>query len=445
MTRKTLSKIIISSLILAMVSVIFFLPEQNIAVLRDDVADDGAGYNIIGERQEVKDYGTIDVNETGKHGYGYIGNKEKQKGEFGLIEFENALDDSVFTGRVKIKFLSDDIRVYKTSGISYALIDGKHIYIENTGISEVAGFNGPIDLAVVVNTEGVLDSVIYLSSEETPSYLNRVFKAGYFSQFDDMELDEQHIVDAVSGATITTVAVAGAVSEILMLSQRNILDDYMSGNAAGFNVKAELNKIWIFNLLILVLLFGLLRVKRFRKRNFLTIIAVFTIVWLGFYLNSSFTYLLFIKAFTTPGLSVFTIAYILLVLSSTVWFRNTYCKYICPFGNAQKLVYKFSPVKNRKTVFKNKHLKNVRYVVSIFVVVGYLSGFEILSEYELFPYFFGVNASHVMFGISVFVVLTSMRIPNLWCRALCPTGCVLDTLSDVSENKFSFKNIVTKN
>lgn len=432
---KIRTKIIISLLILVLVSVIYFLPEQVISVSGRSLYNDDFGYNMVGEDVVLENYGTIDIDETQKHGYGYIKNQEKEQQKFGLIEFDNKTCNSVFINRVKTRFSTNDIKIHKTSGISYAVINGEQIYIENTGISEVIGFNGNIDIAIVVNLAGVLDSVIYLSSKETPAYINKIKKADYFNRFSALQSDKQHTIDAVSGATITSVATVMAVNEIFMLSQRKILDDYISGISGNFNVTARLNKIWIINLVLLVLVFTLLNFEKFRKRKILTIISIFTIAWLGFYLNSSFTYLLFVKSFTNASLSIFTIAYILIILGSTVWSKNTYCKFICPFGNAQKLMYKISPFKNRITIFKNKHLKITRYIVSIIVVAGYLSGFEILSEYELFPYFFSINTSYLMFGISVLVMLISMRIPNLWCRALCPTGCVLDTVSDISENR----------
>lgn len=434
--HKFLTKIVLSLLILILTAVIYFTPKQITSESNGRSLDSDFASNMIGENIVIENYGTINIDETQKHGYGYIKNRKKEKPKFGLIEFDNKTSDTLLINRIKTRFLTNDIKVYKTSGILYALINGKQIYIENRGISEVVGFNGNINIAIVVSLAGILDSVIYLSSKETPAYINKINRANYFNQFSTLQINEQHTIDAVSGATITSVATAKAVNEIFMLSQEKILNDYLSNISGNFNVTAKLNKIWIVNLILLVFLFASLSFRKFKKRKNLTIIAFFTVAWLGFYLNVSFTYILFIKSFTTASLSIFTIVYILIVLGTTIWSKNTYCKYICPFGNTQKIIYKFSPFKKRKSLFKNKHLKIFRYIVTIFIVVGYLSGLDILSEYELFPYFFGVDAPYLMFGISVTVILISIRIPNFWCRALCPTGCVLDSISDISENKF---------
>lgn len=431
-----LPKIILSIIILVLAVVIYFLPEHVISVSNSSFTSQNNEVSFIGDNNNtINDFGNIDTEENKARGYGYIKSKAKNKESFGTIEFDNKLNDSLFIKRVKLKFNSNNIKFYNNSGIAYALVDGKQIYIENTNITQIIGFNDVINLALIINLEGNIDSVIYLSSNETQSYINTIIRSGYFNQYSNLPSNKAAVIDAVSGATITSVATAKAVNEIYKLAEDEILSDYLTGNYTDFSITAQLNKIWILNLGILILLFAILLFKRFRKRKIFTAISLFTVVWLGFYLNASFTYLLFIKAFTVSSLSIFSITYILMVLASTVWTKNTYCKHICPFGNAQKLMFKISPFKKSKAIFKNKQLKLIRYSISIIVIIGYLSGIEILSEYELFPYFFSVNTSYLIFGISVLVMLISMRIPNLWCRALCPTGCVLDTISDVSDNK----------
>ncbi|MCP4442438.1 MAG: 4Fe-4S binding protein [Aureispira sp.] len=438
MNPKTKSKIVLTSLILILVLVIYFLPKQVIGIQKMESSDNNFGYDLIGHTGTAKEFGAIDFEDTEKHGYGYVKSRPKKAEEFGLVSFDNRLNDTAFINRVKRIFSNKEAKVYKNAGIAYALIDNRQIYIENIGLSEIIGFNDVIDLAIVVNMDASIDSVIYLSSKETPSYIKMIMNADFFSQFTALELDQNHVVDAVSGATITTMASAKAVSELFVLVEQKVLKEYLIGHTLNFGVTAKLNAMWIVNLSLLILVFALFSFKRYKKKKIILGIAGFTVMWLGFYLNSSFTYILFIKSFTATSLSVFTIAYILLILFSTVWSRNSYCKYICPFGNVQVLLYKVSPFKKKSVIIKSKHLKRIRYLLSIFIIFGYLSGFSILSEYELFPFFFSINSSYFIFGISVVVLLFSMRIPKLWCRALCPTGCVLDSLSDLAEHKLKW-------
>lgn len=426
---------------LLLVLVVYFLPKPSKSISGNAGEVNNFNAHIIGGNDAAKadGFGSIALRENKTNGYGYINDKKVKNSGFGQIEFENRLNDSTTLNRLNAMFTNSDIKVYNNSGILYALINKNQLYIENTGISEVTGFNGNINLALVVNTDGAIDSVIYLSSHETPSYIRKIIKSGYFSQYANLSTNSQHTIDAVSGATITSVATAKAVNEVYSLSETKILNDYLVGNFSNFNVLAKLNKIWIVNLILLVGVFALLVFKRFRKKKILLYVSIFTVVWLGFYLNSSFTYLLYFQPFTTTTLSAFTIVYILLTLGSSIWFKNSYCKHICPFGNAQKLVYKVSPFKKKKNLIKDRHLKMARYIITVFVIIGYLAGFEILSEYELFPYLFGLNFSSTLFAISVLMILLSMRIPNLWCRALCPTGCALDTISDISEGRLVFR------
>lgn len=388
------------------------------------------GYQIIEEGENNRaEYGIIEETDaTGGFGYGYIRNRKDKIEKNGLLELNNSVNDSAFIDNLREKFTSESIKMYAHSGINYALIDNQHLYFENTDFTRVVGFNGSIFLGVMINTEGKIDSIYYLSSSETPAYLQKIFRNNYFSQFQGLSTDKSHTIDAVSGATITSVAIAKAVNEAYMVGKDSFLSDYLSTSEMNFSVKSELNRMWIVNLVILVLLFFALNLKSIRKRKILTGIYIFTVLWLGFYLNSSFTWIMFEKFFRNTQLSVFAISYIALILYVSIWHNNTYCRYICPFGNAQRLIYKISPFKKYKIKIKNKYLKNFRYAITIFIIAGYLFGINIFSQYEPFPYFFGHNISTIMFFLSVGVVILSAFIPNIWCRALCPTGCTLDLL-----------------
>ena len=182
MNKKIRTKSILSLLILVLAIVICFLPEKSISVSAKSLFDNDFGFNIIGEEQKQVNFGVINIDEEEKHGYGYVKNRKKEQQKFGLIEFENKLSDSSFIKRANSTFLTDNIKVYKSSGISYAVANRSQIYIENTGISEVVGFNGTIDIAIIINTAGVLDSVIYLSSQETPAYINKIFRCSFLRE-----------------------------------------------------------------------------------------------------------------------------------------------------------------------------------------------------------------------------------------------------------------------
>lgn len=428
-----------SALVLVLTGLILILPEKNRDMAIKAYQDEGG--TIFGDDPDaLGGFGLLDLEEETEGGFGMIGAKPGTTQGFGQICIGSSESDSEFSSRISNDLGVDPLRVSSKSGFLFAELEDFSLYMENNGMSNVKGFNGPIDLALVMGNDGKMDSLIYKGSSETPFYLRKMSTAGYFTQYTGLELDRSHTLDAVSGATISSVAVARAVNELYWAS----FEAFPSRGTGSFLVEAKLSRIWILNLALLVIMFLAMSLRKFRRKPVILIVSLVSLAWLGFYLNSSFTFLLFIQAFASRGLSVFTIAYIGLVLVSAIWFRNSYCKHVCPYGNAQRLVQKISPFPKKQFFLTNRQLRLIRYAVAVFIIAGYLAGLDILSRYELFPHLFGEELSSVMFWVSLGMVLISLRVPNLWCRALCPTGCVLDTVSDLAEKRFksdSYKSI----
>lgn len=387
-------------------------------------------------------FGLLDLDEDSEGGFGLIGDEPDASQGFGQIIIGSSESDHEFSSRVSSEKDMKLLRVMAKSGFHFAELEDQSLYMENSGMSNIKGFSGPIDLALIIGNDGRLDSLIYQGSSETKSYLKKMNSAGYFNQYSGLELDRKHTLDAVSGATITSVAVARTVNELYQESLL-VFPSRTSHRAGSFSVEAKLSKIWILNLTILSLIFALMSFRKTRKKPLILIISLVSVAWLGFYMNASFTCLLFVQAFVNQGLSVFTIAYIGLALASAIWFNNSYCKYICPYGNAQRLMLKISPFRKKSFILKNRQLKYIRYTVALGMITGYLAGLDMLSRYELFPHLFGMQISKLMFWISLATVLISLLVPNLWCRAMCPTGCVLDVIADLGENKIAKKHLIT--
>jgi len=429
------NQLLLSLLGLILIIVIAFVPENKVN-FASKVNSAKIGFTLLSDDDKgIAEFGKVNFqyNES-KNGYAYISNKKRNKSSFAIINLNSASDDKVFQKRVAHYFNSESIQCFKSKNYNYAVFDNNSVYIENIGNNSVIGFNDVIDLGVIVNSSGALDSIIYISSNETASYINKIIEAEYFQRYDNLNLSKNNVIDAVAGATITTVAVAKSVDELINATKKDILSDYVDG-ISNFSVSAELDYMWIVNLGLLIILFSVFAFKLVKTKRIKNMLFVFSVLWLGFYLNSSFTYLLFIKAFSGIELSIFTSAYLLLILFSSIWDKNTYCRSICPYGNAQRLIKKVSPFKQKKFPFKNKRLKQFRYAISILIVISYFAGIDKITSYELFPHLFGMEISSFMLYVSVFAIFISLWIPNLYCRAFCTTGCTLDIIADLSNKK----------
>jgi NosR/NirI family nitrous oxide reductase transcriptional regulator len=117
-----------------------------------------------------------------------------------------------------------------------------------------------------------------------------------------------------------------------------------------------------------------------------------------------------------------------MTLLSAIWGKNAYCSYVCPFGAAQMIALKYSPFKSKKLFISNKQAEYIRYGVTLVLFVGFVIGFKQFGNYELFPDLFSTELSSYWFYVALAFVLISLKYPMFWCRAACPTGCVLDSL-----------------
>lgn len=309
--------------------------------------------------------------------------------------------------------------------------DGKlvQLYLENTGLNkEVKGYAGPIDIGMTIGMDGRIRSVRHLRSLETTSYLRDIEKAGFYAQFEGIPLDgESYKVDFISGASLTSEGIARSVSKLVSVARESPLEVYVDTQATGFDVKAVPPSTWILNAALIAALFLVVRFKKVRQSKILSLsIGAFSALYLGFYLNNSFTYVTYLQPFLGTGWSYLLAAYATLVLAAAIWDGNSYCRYVCPYGNVQRFLMRIMPFRGRLPV-SNRVLDLVRWAITIALSIGIIAGFRDWSSYELFPDLFGIEVlDSPWFWLSLAVVLTSAYFPMLWCRMLCPTGAVLD-------------------
>jgi NosR/NirI family nitrous oxide reductase transcriptional regulator len=320
------------------------------------------------------------------------------------------------------------------------------LYIENTGLNKnVKGYAGPIDIGVAIGMDGKIRSVRHLRSLETTSYLTKIEKAGFYEQFKGMPLDaKSYKVDLVSGASLSTEGIANSITQLIGIGRESPLSGYLEKEPLGFEVKAVQPNTWIIDAGIILALFVVAWLGVVRHSSGLSLgLGVATVVYLGFWLNNSFTYVTYTQPFLGTSWSYILAVYATLVLASAIWDGNTYCRYICPYGNVQRLLVRILPW-HGKIVVSNRVLTWVRWAITATLLIGIVMGLRDWGSYELFPDLFGLEyLESKWFWLSVAVVLISAYYPMLWCRMLCPTGAVLDGLSDLARSRRKTKTRVS--
>lgn len=405
-----------------------------------------------GVNTKVLTYNTIANEKENYFGYGLILNKKEKKTSFGLLAdshknpgLSQEIANNIFTHAKKFSATdSNRVQLLPSTDMYFATIKDennqvKQIYLESTEIiHNIRGYAGEINVGVMLNADGSIADVYHISSKETESYLQKIKNAGYYEQYQKAALTKgEQQIDAVSGATLTSESIAKTVSALIHKGTPEPIDSYAELNSVTtFGIDAILNKIWIVHIVVIFLMFlyGFQKKLKKSKRGVL-ILSVLSVIYIGFFLNNSFTYISFIHPFVGTSVSSLVGLYSLMVLLGAIWGKNTYCKYVCPFGNIQRLINHISPIKSKRFFLSNKWIKRVRAAITIVLLAGVLLGIRSWSNFEVFPDLFGVQLASLWFIVAVITVLATMVYPMIWCRLLCPTGSILDGISDLIKYK----------
>jgi NosR/NirI family nitrous oxide reductase transcriptional regulator len=404
---------------------------------------------IDDEEKTVTSYKEVNDVQTKGHGYALILDSKKGKDNSQVIAFENSIVDDSEYGSALLEnaklYYGDytaEFKLKQSSEHLYAEIlheTDRYFYLQSKGICDfVIGYSGPINVGVIINENGELLEANIVSSSETRSYLEKISTTNYYNQYKNQSINKTYNVDAVSGATITTKAFALTTTQLIQSMSNDPISDLTDKiGISNYETMASLTWHWILEILIVFILFLYAYQKKLRKsKRFVLIAAIACLLYIGFFLNESFTYVTFLHPFIGTSLSSFMGLYALFVLLGAIWGKNTYCKYICPYGNIQRLQLKLTKGLNKKMFLSNKRIKQVRFTILFFLIVGILAGFRNLSNLEPFPYIFGFEIQSVWyFSFAVLGLLMNWVYPMIWCRLLCPTGSVLDTINILSTKK----------
>jgi NosR/NirI family nitrous oxide reductase transcriptional regulator len=403
-------------------------------------------YRLIGEPSPSAPmgFGLAADAPLGGHGFGFV-TEDDERQPFGLVA---ASDDGARSrpqdADLVARAASGDpeglgARRQPSESIGVAErrdADGRYrgLYLESTGLDlPVRGFAGPIEIGLYLDESGAIRRLVHLASQETPSYLRRLDEAGFYERFEGVSLaDSRARIDAVTGATITSEALARTLTALIDRAAESPLGDYLATPPYGFAIEARLSQIWVLHAVLLAVFFVIVWQRRWRlDRRGRLLLAVASVGYIGFLLGNAFSYITLLHPFLGVGISSLALIYAALVLAGAVWDDNTYCREVCPFGHAQRLVARFDRASRlRRWPLGNRTMTRLRWLLAAVLVTGILLGQEGWTSFELFPDLFGLDTTSIWFLVAVFLVLRAAAwVPMIWCRLLCPTGAVLDSLA----------------
>jgi len=290
----------------------------------------------------------------------------------------------------------------------------------STDCCSTPGYNGPLQLFVVLDDQGRLQRVSVRSHRETPSYVESIFASGHLEQIvavlgaQDSRVDALSF-DGVSGATVShraLVETIAACTEALSPSVVSVGIDAKNGPT----------------LLVALSLFGLgasvaawmtfgarLRFLAMGVGALLGSLGVFLsmegiqrpLVQSSFMFRSNLAWwILFLGAFTFA-----------------IFRGRLFCGTLCPLGSLQELLGRFSkPLVNPGFA----SLRFPKYIIAavVFLCFGWVARPELFSPDPIFL-LLTLTSDPVAIGLLLLLLIAGCLVPRLWCRSFCPVGACL--------------------
>lgn len=410
------------------------------------------GKDGINNKEQSASFNTVKFNEEKTFGHGLIIEKRTPNKNYGFIAdvknnpgLSKEIEEKILKHATQFSENEQRLKVHPSIDMYYVTISDKNdvqptIYLESTAIiKNVRGYAGEINIGIFIGADGYIKRIEHIASKETQSYLTDIKNAGFYDQFKTISITKgNQEIDAVSGATLSSEAIANTVSQLIEKGIPYPISNYADVDEVNlFDLSAILNSTWIIHITVIFLMFVFAIQKWMKKtKKSMLVLSILSVIYIGFFLNNSFTYISFIHPFLGTSISSLVGLYSLFVLLGAIWGKNTYCKYVCPFGNIQRLIIQVNPMKtSHKFFISNKRIKQIRAAIAVILLAGVLLGLRSWSNFELYPDLFGLQIVSVWFVVAIITVFLTIIYPMIWCRLLCPTGSLLDGITDLINYK----------
>ena len=298
-------------------------------------------------------------------------------------------------------------------------------------IQEGHGYGGPFVLGIRIMEDGKIHEVMPLDHKETPAFVKKIEDAKYRDQFIGQSVSNDFIVgvdlNAVSGATVTTMAAAEAIRNGAHLAA-----------IEKFKLDPRWKKVpWKFGLdeILILVIFVLAFVPQiYKQKPWKYIYMASTIAVVGFYLNAAISVgnIAGLALGYIPGIKDHLIWWILVigtVLGILFLGKNVYCYRVCPFYGIEYLLQKISGMKlNPSRAFLKRTRFIINFLLWLSLMVIFLSKHPALGSFEPFAMMFSLNGTGIQWFILPLALIGSFFMSTFWCRFFCPCGQALATM-----------------
>ncbi|MGH7958058.1 MAG: 4Fe-4S binding protein [Opitutaceae bacterium] len=296
---------------------------------------------------------------------------------------------------------------------------------------DIIGYCGVTDMLVVLDRDWKILGLKVHASEDTKEYVDDVaLDRRFFKKWNGMtwqraaELDlKEEGIEGVSGATMTSMAMARSAKTRLQMSANEI--------AARPTLRFGWRDVGMLAVLGMatVMAFG----KSEWRRRWKLPYQIALIVYVGFVAGDLVAQKLLagwarsgIPWSTAPGLVLLVVAAFVVPWATR---KPFYCHHICPHGAAQELIGRIRPARFQ-WVLPAGVVRGLEYLPIGLLVLTLLVAMVALpldlAGIEPFAAYIVRSAGVATISVAVIGLVASCFVPQAYCRFGCPTGALLN-------------------
>ena len=291
------------------------------------------------------------------------------------------------------------------------------------------GFGGPLKVAVAVDPEGVIENIVVVEHRESPSWYDRVMESELLialkgkSYQDPIQLGKD--MDGITGATYTTRAITNATKEATLEAAKDILNHDVRPYVVQKRIKTGVPEIALTSLLIIATI-CVFKVPKRHQKTTKWILMILSASLIGFTFNHPLTLVDVNKLIMGYWPDVYNQLYwYLLIFGIIVIFittgKNTYCKYVCPFGAVQECIGAITSAQTTVSRQYNRLFNwTRRIVVLLAIMIALIYRNPGMSSYEVYGTIFNLLGTNFELFFLFFVLGFALFIKRPWCNYLCP-------------------------
>lgn len=329
---------------------------------------------------------------------------------------------------------------------AYTKDDPKQAYFVT--FTEAVGYQSTIEVMTLIDNEGKIEQVKVIKQGETPAFYDKLEAINFTNKFNELSILESiyidnavgyagssegiktdNKVDAVGGATISSVAISKAVNNGTSLVANKYFDKDVINPFYKFNF--GLNEL----ALLIIYLIAALSVYKKTINKYRKWILLYTAIVIGFYFNKFATFGMIFSFFSGSWPALNNISWYLLIIGTIglilITGKNLYCSWVCPFGAAQEVVLKFGGLKQVKlnpNLVKLFRLIPPTLAYLALMIVFYTNETQSLA-YDPFGAIFNLTALPIMWMSLPILIFISLFQYRFYCTYFCPIGFIFNLIA----------------